>query len=83
MRRTDGNNNIVQLYGVSFSPNTRDFTIVMQYAENGSLRKYLQCHFSSLDWPAKINLAIQITRGLEFIHLEHIAHRDLHSKNLR
>ncbi|RUP45643.1 kinase-like domain-containing protein, partial [Jimgerdemannia flammicorona] len=82
MRRTDGNNNVIQLHGVSETPDTREFIIVMQYAENGSLRDYLRVHFSALDWPAKINLAIQITRGLEFIHLENIAHRDLHNKNI-
>src|ERR1043165_898201 len=62
--------------------NTHEHLLVMEYADGGNLRKYLQKHFSTLTWDDKINLAYQISEGIKYLHGENILHRDLHSKNI-
>src|ERR1043165_2232438 len=62
--------------------NTHEHLLVMEYADGGNLRKYLQKHFSTLTWDDKIKLAYQIAEGIKYLHGENILHRDLHSKNV-
>ncbi|CAI2165001.1 19794_t:CDS:2 [Funneliformis geosporum] len=61
---------------------TQEYLLVLQYADGGNLRDYLDKHFPSLTWDDKIRLAYQITEGIKFLHGENILHRDLHSKNI-
>ncbi|CAG8655279.1 2131_t:CDS:2, partial [Diversispora eburnea] len=58
------------------------YYLVLQYAERGDLRTYLQNNFKSIDWKTKINMAKDITRGLRCIHKENKVHKDLNSKNI-
>ncbi|RGB36424.1 kinase-like domain-containing protein, partial [Rhizophagus diaphanus] len=56
--------------------------LVLEYANEGSLRDYLKKNFTSLKWNDKIQMALDITNGLKFLHSKEIIHRDLHSKNI-
>ncbi|RIB11724.1 kinase-like domain-containing protein [Gigaspora rosea] len=56
--------------------------MVLQYANSGNLRGYLQSHFSKLDWPTKIKMAKEISSGIKCLHNANIVHRDLHDKNI-
>ena len=49
----------------------------MEYADSGDLRAYLEKNFSSLDWDKKCQLAFDITKGVRYLHMENIIHRDL------
>ncbi|KAG9306767.1 hypothetical protein G9A89_005667 [Geosiphon pyriformis] len=75
-------NRVVTFYGLSQDPNTKEYMMVMQYADGGNLRGYLKKNFLSLTWEAKKGLAYEIANGLAYIHDENIVHRDLHSKNI-
>ncbi|KAG0231919.1 hypothetical protein BGW41_002002 [Actinomortierella wolfii] len=71
--------NIIQFY------RTHEFEgctyLIMDFAENGSLANAIQSRMIQ-DWPTKIRLAHEIARGLEYIHLQQIWHRDLKSANV-
>ncbi|RIB18238.1 kinase-like domain-containing protein, partial [Gigaspora rosea] len=54
--------------------------LVMEYANNGTLREFLKK--SNLEWPEKIRLASQITEGMSYLHSKNIIHRDLHTLNI-
>ena len=51
MNSTSG---VVTCHGITKNPKTNDFMMVMQYAENGSLRHHLDNSFISLNWNNKI-----------------------------
>ena len=53
--------------------------MVLQYANNGTLREYLGNEeiFDSLQWEDKVQMALDITRGLKCLHQKDIIHRDL------
>ena len=51
--------------------------MVFDYADNGSLRKYLSTPEIKLDWPANCQLGLDIVNGLRYIHKAGILHKDL------
>ncbi|CAB4423416.1 unnamed protein product [Rhizophagus irregularis] len=58
------------------------YTLVLEYANEGNLRDYLEKNFTSLNWKNKIQMALDITCGLKFLHSKEMIHRDLHPKNI-
>ncbi|RHZ83941.1 hypothetical protein Glove_86g227 [Diversispora epigaea] len=74
--------NIIKFYGISIDPSTETYYLVLQYAKDGNLRTYLRNNFNTLDWKIKIQMAKDITNGLDCIHEENIVHGNLHSKNI-
>ena len=54
--------------------------MVLEYANEGNLRDYYSRNkerFDSLPWNVKIQMALDITCGLKFLHYKDIIHRDL------
>ena len=49
----------------------------MEYADDGTLQRYLKKNFNNLTWDNKYNLARQLTSAVLCLHDEGIAHRDL------
>ena len=49
----------------------------MEYADGGTLRKYLKEHFNSLTWDDKFNLALQLAYSVSCLHDERIMYCDL------
>ncbi|CAG8635297.1 3643_t:CDS:2, partial [Acaulospora morrowiae] len=56
--------------------------IVLEYAELGDLREYLKSKFANITWEEKIDISMQISNGLSFLHTNDILHRDLHTRNI-
>ncbi|KAF0458585.1 kinase-like protein [Gigaspora margarita] len=74
--------NIIEFYGVTKNPSEEEYKIILQFAEDGNLRDYLKKQFSSLKWADKLRIATEIASGLNFLHDNNIAHRDLHPRNI-
>lgn len=55
----------------------KNYLLVMEYANGGSLRSYLKKNFSKLTWNDKYNLAYQLACAVSCLHDEGIIHRDL------
>jgi serine/threonine protein kinase len=49
----------------------------MEYADGGTLNKYLKENFVKLTWEDKYKLAYQLTSAVLCMHDEDIIHRDL------
>src|SRR5580704_6243453 len=60
-------------------PNTKDYMMVLDYCEEGSLRNYLN---KSIDYETKIRNLCEFARGLLDIHNAGMVHKDLHSGNV-
>uniref|UniRef100_U9UH74 Protein kinase domain-containing protein n=1 Tax=Rhizophagus irregularis (strain DAOM 181602 / DAOM 197198 / MUCL 43194) TaxID=747089 RepID=U9UH74_RHIID len=58
----------IRLYGITQDPETKDYMMVLDYAESGSLRHYLNVSYNELNWESKINCLYCIASGLENIH---------------
>ncbi|UZO10437.1 uncharacterized protein OCT59_002019 [Rhizophagus irregularis] len=73
---------LIKPYGFTKDPKLDNYILVMQYASEGDLHKYLQKEFTEIDWKTKIIILEYISRGLFTIHDENFIHRDLHSGNI-
>ena len=51
--------------------------MVLQYANQGNLREYLKNNFDLLQWIDKIQMALDITCGLKYLHSRGIIHGNL------
>ena len=56
--------------------------MVLEYAEKGSLRNYLDKNKSYTSWSEKFVDLYFIARGLNKIHESDLIHRDLHIGNI-
>ena len=49
----------------------------MEYANGGSLKRYLKENFNNLTWDDKYQLVFQLADAVSCLHDEGIVHRDL------
>ncbi|CAB4437445.1 unnamed protein product [Rhizophagus irregularis] len=87
-REVTFHNNVISFHGVTISDqenqsdNIKKYLLVMEYADGGSLSKYLKENFEKLTWEVKLKLAYQLASAVSCLHDEDIIHRDLHSNNI-
>ncbi|CAB5358142.1 unnamed protein product [Rhizophagus irregularis] len=83
-REVDFHDNIIRCYGVTKleTDNHNNYWLVMEYADGGSLRCYLEENFTKLSWDDKYKMAYQLSCAVSCLHNEGIVHRDLHSCNI-
>ncbi|CAG8545731.1 10877_t:CDS:2 [Diversispora eburnea] len=70
--------NIIRFYGLSKTENSD--VMVFEWAEYGSLRK-LYCQYD-IAWHVKVQIALEICRGLAFLHSCDILHHDIRCKHI-
>src|SRR5690349_1471486 len=78
----NNSSSIIRLYGMSKDPTTNNYMIVMNFAENGNLRNYLNKNYGNIPWERKLNLLVEISKGLNEIHEKGLSHRNFHSGNV-
>ena len=71
--------NLVKFFGYTTEP---PFCVLTEYMEFGSLYDFLLEHPNSLTATEKTLIALDIVRGLEFLHGRGVIHRDLKSLNI-
>ncbi|KAG0245069.1 hypothetical protein BGW41_004326 [Actinomortierella wolfii] len=69
---------IIQFYGITYHEDK--LVLVMDYAEGGSLQGAIKKRV--LSWTTKRRIALEMARGLAYIHHEGVLHRDLKSGNV-
>src|SRR5438876_3497953 len=74
--------NKLAIYGITQNTKTNEYLMVLQYANNGNLHKYLSTNFRELTWQIKLKLLLNISEDLYNIHNAGYIHADLHSGNI-
>ncbi|RGB38842.1 kinase-like domain-containing protein [Rhizophagus diaphanus] len=82
-RSVDIHENIIRLCGITKikTSEIQKYSLVLEYADSGTLSAYLSKHFNELNWNDKFHLALQLASAVEFLHDNDIIHRDL--KNIK
>ncbi|GBC08652.1 hypothetical protein RclHR1_00830003 [Rhizophagus clarus] len=80
--KIEDNFSITRLYGITQNPETKNYIMVLDYADYGSLRNYLDTYYKELSWYTKFHDLWRIAYGLKKIHGKELIHRDLHIGNI-
>ncbi|CAB5335366.1 unnamed protein product [Rhizophagus irregularis] len=85
-REVDFHDNIIRFFGVTSENNqnnsSKNYSLVMEYADGGTLRQYLKKNLDKLSWDNKLIIAYQLACAVSCLHDEGIVHSDLHSNNI-
>ncbi|GBB93940.1 hypothetical protein RclHR1_02260005 [Rhizophagus clarus] len=73
---------IIKCLGITQDPITYNYALVLQYMENGDLRKYLKRTANVITWDQKLNKIYDICLALNNIHVHGLIHKDLHPGNI-
>ncbi|RIB25552.1 kinase-like domain-containing protein [Gigaspora rosea] len=72
----------LQIYGLTQNTKINEYLMVFQYANNGSLYKFLRTNFQDLTWRTKLKLLKDISHDLKQVHNAGYIHSDFHSGNI-
>ncbi|KAG6552390.1 hypothetical protein Mapa_006244 [Marchantia paleacea] len=72
--------NVVQFIGACTKP--PNLSIVTEYMSGGSVYDYLHKHKAVLKIPMLLRVAMDISKGMDYLHQNNIIHRDLKAANL-
>jgi serine/threonine protein kinase len=73
--------NITTFYGIAETE--RGYCMVMEYLANDSLFSYMKSNKTNIpSWSNKVDFALDIARGVAFLHRLGIIHRDLKLSNI-
>jgi len=71
--------NVIGIFGCIAGPKR---FIVMEYLSHGSLYDLLYDRQAEISWYTRMRIALDVTRGLIYLHLENILHSNLRSTNV-
>ncbi|CAG8740783.1 23926_t:CDS:2, partial [Cetraspora pellucida] len=73
---------ILRCFGLTQDPETSDYFLVSQYANDGDLNNYLRQNFVNIDWWQRLEILRKIVRGIKDIHDANLVHHNLHGGNI-
>ncbi|UZO04256.1 uncharacterized protein OCT59_024647 [Rhizophagus irregularis] len=75
--------NIIQFRGVMNIEDDEKYSLVLEYAEGGTLGKYLRDDTITLKWENQLKFAKEITSAILWLHVDKgIVHGDIHPNNI-
>ncbi|CAB4413907.1 unnamed protein product [Rhizophagus irregularis] len=82
----DFHDSVIHFFGVTSENDqnnlSKNYSLVMEYADGGTLRKYLRKNFDKITCDDKLSMAYQLVCAVSCLHNEGIVHSDLHSNNI-
>ncbi|GBB98970.1 hypothetical protein RclHR1_03380012 [Rhizophagus clarus] len=74
--------NILKILGISQNPESKDYVMVLEYANRGNFNYWLNKNYENFNWLSKLKRLGDIIVGLQQIHEQQMVHRDLHTGNI-
>ncbi|EGD72716.1 serine/threonine protein kinase [Salpingoeca rosetta] len=74
--------NIVTFLGLCYDDKSRTMSVVLSWADNGSLYDFLHIDKKQLQEVDKMRILTETAGAMEFLHAHKIVHRDLKSANI-
>lgn len=74
--------NIITFWGVTKFTGERYYSLVLEYANGGTLGGYLKKNKETFGWEKQLEFAEEITSAIYYLHDEEIIHGDLHPNNI-
>jgi len=74
--------NIVHCHGITRNPDNGEYMTIMNFAEEGDLRQYVQRNYDRLRWKDAVEMLTQVATGLMNVHKNGSFHKNLHSSNI-
>ncbi|GBB83460.1 hypothetical protein RclHR1_01020001 [Rhizophagus clarus] len=74
--------NILKIYGISQDPDTKDYIMILEFAEGGNFNNYLYKNYENFNWFNGLKVLANISEGLSKIHQKQMVHRDFHIGNI-
>ncbi|POG58513.1 uncharacterized protein OCT59_004699 [Rhizophagus irregularis] len=72
----------LSLYGITKDPETKEFMMIIKFADKGNLRSSLINNFNNILWKNKIVLLFDLSENLQDLHKLGYFHKDFHSGNI-
>src|SRR6266540_1265181 len=72
----------IEFYGITKDPVTKEFIMIIEFADKGNLRDILSHNFSKILWYNKIGFLTDLAIFLKYLHDLNYCHKDLHSGNI-
>jgi serine/threonine protein kinase len=73
---------ILKFYGITKDPETEEFIMIMQFANEGNVRSILSRNFSNISWNEKLLYLNHSAMDLSSLHELGYFHKDFHSGNI-
>ncbi|GBC10312.1 hypothetical protein RclHR1_09510003 [Rhizophagus clarus] len=73
--------NINRFFGIT-KDSDGNYFLVSEYVNGRNLRDYLKIKYNKLRWIDKLQIVLDITRGLTWLHSKEIIHGNLHPRNV-
>ncbi|CAB5359902.1 unnamed protein product [Rhizophagus irregularis] len=80
MKMVDFHPNIIKFCGII--KDETNYSLVLEYADSGTLGKYLMENATTIKWESQLKFAKEIASGVLCLHDNEIIHRDLHPNNI-
>ncbi|CAB4480972.1 unnamed protein product [Rhizophagus irregularis] len=75
--------NIIQFYGVTKLKDEINYSLVLEYADGGTLRNYLRNNTITFEWKNQLRFAKEIASAILWLHDNtKVIHGDLHPNNI-
>src|SRR2546421_721726 len=69
--KLDGCRYLVHCHGITKNPESNEFMMVMNFADDGNLRNYIRRDMGNLKWKDAVEILSNIAMGLMNIHETH------------
>ena len=75
-------NDFLKPYGLTKDPETKEFMMIIEFANAGNLRRILSNNFNNILWKDKIQWLLNLALDLKNLHKLGYFHKDFHSGNI-